>query len=63
MSIGQSDPDGEHALFPGLRISIATMVGVVAVGMMEGKILRFSPDLEPEDLKEVMRLYDHDRSN
>ncbi len=34
----------------GLRIPVATVVGMVTNGMTEAKILRAFPDLEAEDL-------------
>lgn len=39
----------------GLRIPVATVVGLVADGMPEDEILRHYPDLEPEDLREALR--------
>src|SRR3954453_11219261 len=39
----------------GLRIPVATVVGMVAEGMSEGEILRADPDLEPEDVREGLR--------
>jgi len=39
----------------GLRIPVATVVGMVADGMMEEEILRAYPDLEPEDIREALR--------
>ena len=38
----------------GLRIPIATIVGMVANGMTEKEILDAYPDLEPEDIKEAL---------
>lgn len=38
----------------GLRIPVATVVGMLADGMTEAEILDAYPDLEPEDLREVM---------
>ena len=38
----------------GLRIPVATVVGMVADGMSEPEILAAYPDLEGEDLREVM---------
>ena len=38
----------------GLRIPIATIVGMVANGMTEKEILDAYPDLEPEDIKETL---------
>lgn len=39
----------------GLRIPVATVVGMVADGMSEEEILKAFPDLEPEDIREVLR--------
>lgn len=39
----------------GLRIPVATVVGMVADGMAEEDILKAYPDLEPEDLREALR--------
>lgn len=39
----------------GLRIPVATVVGMVSEGMTEAEILRAYPDLEPEDIREALR--------
>lgn len=39
----------------GLRIPVATIVGMLADGMSEQEILEAYPDLEPEDIREVLR--------
>jgi len=39
----------------GLRIPVATVVGMVAEGMAEAEILAAYPDLEPEDVREALR--------
>lgn len=39
----------------GLRLPVATVVGMVADGMSEGEILEAYPDLEPEDVREALR--------
>ncbi len=39
----------------GLRIPVATVVGMVADGMREEEILKDFPDLEPEDIKEALQ--------
>ena len=39
----------------GLRIPVATVVGMVADGMTHDEILRAYPDLEPEDIHEALR--------
>jgi uncharacterized protein (DUF433 family) len=39
----------------GLRIPVATVVGMLADRMREDEILRHYPDLEPEDIREALR--------
>lgn len=39
----------------GLRIPVATVVGMVAEGMTESEILEAYPDLEPDDIREALR--------
>ncbi|HET6202352.1 MAG TPA: DUF433 domain-containing protein [Planctomycetota bacterium] len=39
----------------GLRIPVATVVGMVAEGMSEDAILQAHPDLEREDIREALR--------
>lgn len=39
----------------GLRIPVATVVGMVADGMSEEEILRAFPDLEHEDIHEALQ--------
>jgi uncharacterized protein (DUF433 family) len=39
----------------GLRIPVATVVGMVADGMTETEILKDFPDLEQEDIREALR--------
>ncbi|MCJ7502490.1 MAG: DUF433 domain-containing protein [Acidobacteriia bacterium] len=39
----------------GLRIPVATVVGMIADGMTEDEILRAYPDLEREDLREALK--------
>jgi len=39
----------------GLRIPVATVVGMIADGMTENEILKAYPDLEREDLQEALR--------
>lgn len=39
----------------GLRIPVATVVGMVADGMTDNDILNAYPDLEPEDIREALR--------
>ena len=38
----------------GLRIPVATIVGMVAEGMKEKAVLASFPDLEPEDIREAL---------
>ncbi len=39
----------------GLRIPVATVVGMVSEGMAETEILKAYPDLELEDIREALR--------
>jgi uncharacterized protein (DUF433 family) len=39
----------------GLRIPVATVVGMVAAGMTEEEILRAFPDLERADIREALQ--------
>jgi uncharacterized protein (DUF433 family) len=39
----------------GLRIPVATVVGMFADGMNEKEILKAYPDLEKEDIKEALK--------
>jgi uncharacterized protein (DUF433 family) len=39
----------------GLRIPVATVVGMVADGMTDDEILKAYPDLEHEDVRETLR--------
>lgn len=39
----------------GLRIPVATVVGMVAEGMTEPEILKAYPDLQIEDIREAIR--------
>jgi uncharacterized protein (DUF433 family) len=39
----------------GLRIPVATVVGMVADGMSDDEILKAFPDLEREDIQEALR--------
>jgi uncharacterized protein (DUF433 family) len=39
----------------GLRISVATVAGMVADGMPEAEILAAYPDLEAEDIRDALR--------
>jgi uncharacterized protein (DUF433 family) len=39
----------------GLRVPVATIVGMVAEGMTDAAILRAYPDLKKEDIREALR--------
>jgi uncharacterized protein (DUF433 family) len=39
----------------GLRIPVATVVGMIADGMSESEIVAAYPDLEPEDVREAIQ--------
>ena len=39
----------------GLRIPVATVVGMVADGMTQSEIISAFSDLEPEDIREALR--------
>jgi uncharacterized protein (DUF433 family) len=39
----------------GLRIPVATVVGMIAEGMTAGEVLDAYPDLEPADVREALR--------
>lgn len=39
----------------GLRIPVATVLGMLAEGMTEAEILKDYPDLEPGDIRECLR--------
>jgi uncharacterized protein (DUF433 family) len=45
---------GGVACIRGLRIPVATIVGMFADGMSEAEILKAYPDLETEDIREAM---------
>lgn len=51
------DPDQMDGVpcIRGLRIPVATVVGLVADGKTEAEILRLYPDLEPPDIHEALR--------
>ena len=51
-----ADPDKMSGVpcIRGLRIPVATVVGMVASGMSVEEILKAFPDLEPEDIKEAL---------
>ncbi len=52
-----SDPRqmGGMPCIRGLRIPVATVVGMVAEGMTETEILSAYPDLESEDIHQALR--------
>jgi len=50
----EPDKMGGIPCIRGLRIPVATVVGMVANGMTEKEILGDYPDLEPEDIKEAL---------
>ncbi len=54
ITIDPNQMDGVPCL-RGLRIPVATVVGMVADGMTEADILRAYPDLEPDDIREALR--------
>jgi uncharacterized protein (DUF433 family) len=39
----------------GLRVPVATVVGLVADGMSDAEILKAYPDLEEEDIRQALR--------
>ena len=47
----------------GLRISVATVVDMVADGMPHEEILRAYPDLQADDIREALRSYSPGRSS
>ncbi|MFI5004018.1 MAG: DUF433 domain-containing protein [Solirubrobacterales bacterium] len=49
------DQMGGAPCIRGLRIPVATVVGMVAEGMSDPEILAAYPDLEVEDVREAMR--------
>ncbi len=50
----EHDKMGGAPCIRGLRIPVATIVGMVANGMAEKEILEAYPDLEPEDIREAL---------
>ena len=50
----EPDKMGGMPCIRGLRIPVATVVGMVANGMTEKDILKAYPDLEPEDIREAL---------
>jgi uncharacterized protein (DUF433 family) len=51
----RADQMGGVPCIRGLRIPVATVVGMVADAMTEAEILAGYPDLEPEDVHEALR--------
>jgi uncharacterized protein (DUF433 family) len=51
----RSDQMGGAPYVRGLRIPVATVVGMVADGMREPEIVAAYPDLEAEDVREAIR--------
>lgn len=50
----EPDKMGGVPCIRGLRIPVATVVGMVADGMIEKEILKAYPDLEPEDVAQAL---------
>ncbi len=50
----EPDKMGGVPCIRGLRIPVATVVGMVANGMTEKDILKAYPDLESEDIREAL---------
>jgi uncharacterized protein (DUF433 family) len=51
----EPDKMGGMPCIRGLRIPVATVVGMVADGMGEKEILEAHPDLEPEDIRQALQ--------
>jgi uncharacterized protein (DUF433 family) len=51
----RADQMGGVPCIRGLRIPVATVVGMVAEGMSDPEILAAYPDLEVEDVREAVR--------
>ena len=54
ISVNPAQMDGVPCL-RGLRIPVATVVGMIAEGMTGEEILAAYPDLEAEDIREALR--------
>jgi uncharacterized protein (DUF433 family) len=50
----EPDKMGGVPCIRGLRIPVATVVGMVASGMSEEEILKAYPDLEPDDIHQAL---------
>ena len=51
----RADQMGGVPCVRGLRIPVATVIGLLAQGMTHEQVLGEYPDLEPEDLLELLR--------
>lgn len=51
----EPDKMGGVPCIRGLRIPVATIVGMIADGMGEKEILKAFPDLEPEDIHQALQ--------
>ena len=51
----EPDKMGGMPCIRGLRIPLATVVGMIADGMSEEDILKDYPDLETEDIRQALR--------
>jgi len=51
----EADKMGGVPCVRGLRIPVATVVGMIADGMSEEEILKAFPDLEPEDIRQALQ--------
>jgi len=51
----EADKMGGVPCIRGLRIPVATVVGMVADGMNEEEILKAFPDLEPKDIRQALQ--------
>lgn len=51
----EPDKMGGVPCIRGLRIPVATIVGMMADGMSEEEILKAYPDLEPEDIRQALQ--------
>jgi len=54
ITVDPSQMDGVPCL-RGLRVPVATVVGMIADGMTEAEVLSAYPDLEPDDIREALR--------
>jgi uncharacterized protein (DUF433 family) len=51
----EPDKMGGRPCMRGLRVTVATVVGLLADGMSEAEILADYPYLEPEDIRQSLR--------